>query len=385
MRIVTNGRENREGRSQTRDRQKWIEFYRGIAIIAVIGIHVTGHSLRMVEPMSLRWLALAIINRILMFAVPAFLFVSAYGNTLSLTAKPDLRSFYARRLRSAGAPFLLCSIAGILVTAWQSHMLPTLCHAIHLIMIGRGYYHLYFMVLLLELYLMLPAAVRIARKLSRNALMLFIIAVQSLVYVIHRIMPALDGLSTSIAWCVAPVLLGVWCALDKPHPADRPARSAWALTGIAACAYVSVGAASLAHPVNTAAYQFLEWIYGAAASWALARVCMRWSGTTALPQSRSMAVVADGLAMLGRRSFVIYLIHPFVLQAAIAITTRFGELPGAAQAILWTVAALTFPVVAAQGFEKVREWKKAKTGVGSPVSEKRGEPSHGSGTALARS
>jgi peptidoglycan/LPS O-acetylase OafA/YrhL len=88
--------------------------------------------------------------------------------------------------------------------------------------------------------------------------------------------------------------------------------------------------------------------------------------------------------MMGRRSFSLYLIHPFVLQAAITFTTQFGSLPGIVQIVVWAVAAFTIPIMAARGFERMMEWKKVKIG-GAPVSEKRGEPSHGGGTALARS
>ncbi|PHJ37116.1 hypothetical protein P378_18175 [Desulforamulus profundi] len=54
-----------------------IEITRGIAILAVLLIHITGLPLRVLEPGSASFLFYTLINRGMQFAVPLFLMISA--------------------------------------------------------------------------------------------------------------------------------------------------------------------------------------------------------------------------------------------------------------------------------------------------------------------
>ena len=72
-----------------------LDICRGIAILAVLFIHVSGHFLPTLHPPkshtppSAAWYALALPNLDSQWAVPCFLMLSAFANTLSLARNPD--------------------------------------------------------------------------------------------------------------------------------------------------------------------------------------------------------------------------------------------------------------------------------------------------------
>lgn len=134
-----------------------ITYMRGLCMLGVIGIHVGSYAL--LNPfVNLQLISvLEILSR---FAVPAFFFLSAFGlfYHTSVYDPFSYKDFMKRRIQVVLYPYILWSLFYLLYTGVMAHNfgnLQPLPLAINLLF-GNGMYHLYFMVILLWFYIMMP-------------------------------------------------------------------------------------------------------------------------------------------------------------------------------------------------------------------------------------
>lgn len=126
-------------------------------MLGVIGIHVGSYAL--LNPfVNLQLISiLEILSR---FAVPAFFFLSAFGlfYHTSIDDSFNYKEFMKRRIQVVLCPYVIWSIFYLLYTGVTAHDISNLYPvplALHLLF-GTSMYHLYFMVLLLWFYVMMP-------------------------------------------------------------------------------------------------------------------------------------------------------------------------------------------------------------------------------------
>jgi surface polysaccharide O-acyltransferase-like enzyme len=134
-----------------------LEYIRGVSMLGVIGIHTGAYSLSNPKVNIHLFALLEIVTR---FSVPIFFFVSAFGLFLTqdLTAKLNYSSFLVKRLRTVLLPYIVWSILYMIhytlvsgdTTIWH----PTLLYEYALF--GLASYQLYFLVILLWFYALMP-------------------------------------------------------------------------------------------------------------------------------------------------------------------------------------------------------------------------------------
>jgi surface polysaccharide O-acyltransferase-like enzyme len=361
-------------------RQIWPDTYRGIAIIAVVLIHCTGHALSQLSTCGWSWYAMATVNRLLQFAVPAFLLVSGYLNSMSLRRQrppnsdagtresnvrvarrvipmtrrstlvlnsahpmagsstradfpmfdPAALALIVRRLRSIGAPYLAASAIGLLLTS-HGHPSTSPLHILKLLLLGKCYYHLYFVVLIAQLYLVLPLVLRWFRRPRSIASVLTVaIPAQLAVYALNRWMvtagwtahmhylQVIPPISSSLAWYMLPVALGLWLVSRRGENGEMSGLSKYRYaifwsTIASLVIYLPLSVLSMIGPVNTFAFQLADWVFSTSASLLLILLAWRF---------------VDGgrgqwLATLGRQSLTIYLAHPFVIALLDMVAPHF--------------------------------------------------------------
>lgn len=134
-----------------------IEYIRGISMLGVIGIHTGAYSLSNPKVNIHLFALLEITTR---FSVPIFFFVSAFGLFISqdLTAKLNYSNFIARRLRTVLLPYIVWSILYMIHYTYVSGDFqiwrPPLVYEYALF--GLASYQLYFLVILLWFYVLMP-------------------------------------------------------------------------------------------------------------------------------------------------------------------------------------------------------------------------------------
>lgn len=132
------------------------DILRALATLAVIGIHVTADYAG-----ASRWGLFS--NQVVRFAVPMFIIISGYllyfQDMISARREPVVL-FYRKRFGKILWPYVLWTLFYSLVTQYMLHTWPDgllLLTAVgkHLLW-GTGAYHLYFMVIIIQCYLLYP-------------------------------------------------------------------------------------------------------------------------------------------------------------------------------------------------------------------------------------
>jgi surface polysaccharide O-acyltransferase-like enzyme len=347
-----------EERTSPQARLSSLDVCRGIAILAVLFIHVSGHFLPALHPPkspvppTWAWYALAIPNQDFQWAVPCFLMLSAFVNALSLARGNDVGRYARRRVQAALLPYVIWSGVYIIVDTLMAHRpFPGPIHIAKLLLTGTAHFHLYFFVLVLEMYILLPLLLPLFRKrLPFWAVTLGAVVLQGAIYVLNRYV-LLHRFQTTILWDVFPVALGLWLWSQSARWAEVFRKGVWgagAVTLTALAVYTPLAlTAMLPHPhINTAVYQFGEWVYTAGMSF----LTLALAG--ALGRNRFSAI----LSYLGAESLAIYVMHPLAIGALDKLGVR--SLGAGAGMVVYYAACLALPLIA------VWAWKQGKTAFG---------------------
>lgn len=293
-----------------------IDTFRGLTILEVVGHHTTGMALRYAEAGTLTHDTLLVVNRTLHFAVPAFVFLSAVVLTRSLLKRFEPGRYLWRRLTRGGWPYLLWTALYALWYVWTGQRAPeTLTDPArweYWLLYGKGSFHLYFLLVALEVYVVLPLLLPLARRRPPITLMLLAgLAVQFGVYLLNREVLRLPFPASTVLWYLLPVLLGLGVGARLDEFPEWWRRRRWAVVPLLALAYALYLPVALAYlrgeGVTPVVYSSLSWSFTALTALTLLGLAYRLQ--------RRPGPLTRAISVLGTVSLPIYLIHPAVLQA----------------------------------------------------------------------
>lgn len=155
-----------------------IEYIRGVAMLGVVAIHTGSQYLLLNPTPNVHLVALfEIVSR---FSVPIFFFVSAFGlfYRMDLSEPFDYGKFLRRRFKAVLVPYLLWSTFYIVHDNWYHgwQLFPDFDYATEIYFFGLAKYHLYFMVILIWFYLLMPAMIFLVKRMTPARLMLLLAA-----------------------------------------------------------------------------------------------------------------------------------------------------------------------------------------------------------------
>lgn len=139
-----------------KERLKAIDYIRGISMLGVIGIHVGSEYLT--NPMSNIHLV-ALFEIVTRFCVPIFFFISAFGlfRNFDANEKFSYRDFLKKRLGAVLVPYLSWTAFYIVFNAVIWHVgFPPLWLLPTIIFLDPAKYQLYFLVILIWFYALMP-------------------------------------------------------------------------------------------------------------------------------------------------------------------------------------------------------------------------------------
>ena len=127
-----------------------LDYLRGLAILAVITIHITTYYTKMpaITNLTILYMTLIVLAR---YGVPIFLLVSGFVLYNKYNKEFNLSEFYIKRYTSIIPPYLIFSVLyekwnrGAITTAFITDLLT-----------GRANQHLWFIILIIELYIAYP-------------------------------------------------------------------------------------------------------------------------------------------------------------------------------------------------------------------------------------
>ncbi len=307
-----------------------IEYMRGISMLGVIGIHTGAYSLSNPQVDIHLFAILEIFTR---FSVPIFFFISAFGLFLNqnLNKKLDYTAFMTRRCRTVLIPYLVWSVLYMLhytITSGDTYLWsPTVL--LEYFLFGLASYQLYFLVILLWFYSLMPLWRIMLRHITANPLKnlgaLLLLQIAFNYYSSYLLTPSFANTYLNIAvqyrlsyWVLHYIfifLLGAICAL-RYHDLTKlfsryghyiTAFFFFTLTGMLSFYYYLLyvkgyspeTAVNIDHQLSP-----IGVLYTIAAT-------LYWFK---LFNSADMpSYLSTSLAELGKHSYIIYLFHPFAM------------------------------------------------------------------------
>ena len=154
-----------------------IEYIRGVSMAGVVAIH-TGSQYLLNPTPNIHLVALfEIFSR---FSVPIFFFISAFGlfYRINLAESFDYGKFLRRRFKAVLIPYLIWSTLYILHDNWFYgwQLFPDFDYATEIYFFGLAKYHLYFLVILIWFYLLMPLWIYFIRRITPAKLIFLLIA-----------------------------------------------------------------------------------------------------------------------------------------------------------------------------------------------------------------
>lgn len=146
-------------------------------MLGVVAIH-TGSQYLLNPTPNIHLVALfEIVSR---FSVPIFFFISAFGlfYRMNLFAPFEYGKFLRRRFKAVLIPYLLCSTLYLLHDNWfyGYQLFPDIDYAAEIYFFGLAKYHLYFLVILIWFYLLMPLWIFLVKRMTPAKLILLLAA-----------------------------------------------------------------------------------------------------------------------------------------------------------------------------------------------------------------
>ncbi|WP_407540789.1 acyltransferase [Deinococcus radiomollis] len=306
-------------------RLEWLDICRGLTIVLVVLHHVTGAGLDHAPTGGKLYFAVLSVNRFTQLVVPTFLFLSALVFALSPLSRFSWRRYLSSRARQLLWPYVLWTalylgfqiVTGVgpvagqrLAAFWNPGLLQ-----------GKGYFHLYYLLLALQVALLLPfirALLVRGREQGRRPLRLGWVALgaaalQLGIYLVNLRVWHLNNVGVLSLWYVLPLVLGTALGASPDRfTALWARRKGWLLAacGVAFALYLPSGFAEVLHrPLNVLAYTAGNWAYTVLAALVLSGVSVELLRYTS-PLGEKLRHL---LGRLGQLSLQVYLLHPMLL------------------------------------------------------------------------
>ena len=326
-----------------------IEYIRGLAMLGVVAIH-TGSQYLLNPTPNIHLVALfEIVSR---FSVPIFFFISAFGLFYRMNfAEPfDYQKFLRRRFKAVLIPYLIWSTLYIVhdnrFNGWQ--LFPEPDYAAEIYFFGLAKYHLYFLVILIWFYLLMPLWIYLVKRMTPTRLILLLAAQIAFDYWSSYFLGASENLFLKwrLNWLVLHyvfifVLGGVlgihsakfftWCEANKKIVG---ASFLITLTILVGWFYLLIYFRNFSplDAVNTAHQLSPPGIFYTTAASIFFFALFQFGK---LPNS-----LRKFLSLLGKNSHFVYLAHPFAIHYLAIVLGKLGLIMTAPNALIFYVATV---------------------------------------------
>jgi peptidoglycan/LPS O-acetylase OafA/YrhL len=295
-----------------------LDIVRAIAILAVVAIHATSEATVELPVGSTAQAVYLAVNKLCNFAVPVFILLSGvvlfYRYSNDWGAKQGV-TFYLRRVKQVVIPYLVWSLFYYLYNQWifSRNTLHFDWRAfLDLLPWADASYHLYFMTIIVQFYLLFPLLMTLCRKWAwfRRSLFLFGLLVQAAFYCYNRYVSPVEHVPSLAVTYFAVFAVGGQIGLYyQPFIEWLRKHISWVLP-----LSLIIGA-SFAGSILMEQYKLVRlngvWYEVMFHSYAIfVAMSFIWFGRGLLNKWKS---AAQWLIRLGAVSFGIYLVHPAVL------------------------------------------------------------------------
>lgn len=151
-----------------------LDVVRILTFACVIMVHTISYTASSGDVVLNGLLALVHFTREVFFALSSFVLVHSY-----LNRPVPMRKFWPRRFLLVGVPYLVWSAIYIVVPYMyspQGTLASLLQHYVYAVLTGTAWFHLYFLLVTMQVYLLLPVIVWVVRKMRGHHVTLLVIS-----------------------------------------------------------------------------------------------------------------------------------------------------------------------------------------------------------------
>ncbi|TVY11339.1 acyltransferase [Paenibacillus cremeus] len=292
-----------------------IEVSRGVAILGVLMIHVTAQAL-MDTPIESRTYAIyAALNRGGHFSVPTFIFLSGlvlFYRYFEEWQNDQIFAFYRKRLKYVFIPYVFWSTFYFFFNhAFEPNGNGSLRAYLMDLLTGRAEYHLYYIILIIQYYLLLPVLFALLKRVNLHYSLLIIgsVAIQALIGLLNHQYHWIENESIVFTTYLEAFVVG--CIAGKNYQAVSTwirTYSPWLLSSALLFMLLHLIIAELelaGHPIHAAIKEIVVHLYSI-----LAALAAIYIGALTWPKSSTL------LSAYGKCSLGIYFMHPALLFLA---------------------------------------------------------------------
>ena len=336
-----------------RERSLALDLLKIVACVLVVVIHVTASGVTGYLPGSLLQRLTVGFNSFSQFAVPAFIFASGFG--LAARFRSDdhvagLLRFWGRRLETVVLPYLIWSLIYLILQQRFMGICYGASGMLKLVLTGGAFYHLYFMVILIQLYLVFPLLLVFRRRFSKLGVDLVVVTVLYLVYVLwlKRYVPLSDRFFMSYL----PFFYAGMVVFERPPKATL--LTAFGIVGAVAFADYLVSRLAgfgAITPISMISLPLAWELYALS----IVILLLSWFKLINIDEKQS-----DWVRRLSGVTFDVYLAHPLILFFVSRWLRASGIQSISLEMLLGLTFGLALPALARLGYNKAEDGFKER-------------------------
>ena len=316
-----------------------IHYLRIMACLMVILIHISATPVVSLSRNSLAQLFFIFMNHLSKPAVPVFIFISGFLlHNIYKNQKIQLFSYYKKRLPKLLLPYVLWCTVYYALYAYFGYYPKNLIFFLKGILQGTFIYHLYFMVIIIQFYLLYPIFQLISNKIDESKVLIVSLIIQ--LSIILVIFPMKDRLFITY---LSYFVLGMWVNTKaESFSRIRQSYKAWFI------AFTLVGAFSAflywndLNQMLPLSLLFVSIAYVICSLLAIVALYMCMDGFS--QHYKCLPVNENKIAKLSGATQFIYFAHPLFIIASDLILTKLGILSISLRAFIALMTILVFLV-----------------------------------------
>ena len=315
-----------------KERLEEVDYLRAIACISVVLVHLTGIYLYLDTTGTLMKAFFLFINRALIFAVPAFIFISGFVLAYNYRDKDFFFfPFIKKRTKYLLVPYFFWVCFYYAVFVWQKTYQFSLTVFLQKLLLGDMVYHLYFVIIILQFYFLFGVINWLFKRFSSHLLLVIMLAINLLcMKYIH--FPYVDRFFLQYLGFFA---LGVYFATNHLLIKEKICYYKYGL----AIGYVLMTALIAQQYYHNIMLQNVYDVFRNNLCWlgySILAILFYYCLVLLLQRNNYYSGIKRFLHRISEGSYYLYLSHPFVLMVAMKII-RYEYFPSTALNFLLTL------------------------------------------------
>lgn len=170
-----------------------IDLMRAICCVLVVIIHVTAAFWYTFKPGTISFKAVVVLNTLSKFAVPSFVLISGFVlYYVYYNKKIEPLTFYKKRLSKVFVPYFIWSVLYIVVNYLAYERPIDIKSLIYYFSLGKANYHLYYICLILQFYILFPILIKVFKKFENSVIPMILFTAVNLYFIRYIKLPFSD-------------------------------------------------------------------------------------------------------------------------------------------------------------------------------------------------